>query len=65
MIYNPHNLTSYVTHEEVNEEVDEILALKKKKTLGLRLGHLKHHAHVKKAEETLVENQKQNDDRTM
>lgn len=59
---NPHNLTNYTTHEET--EVKKINDFKKKKTLGLRLGHLKHHEHIKQAEEAL-EQLSVKDDRLM
>lgn len=56
MIRNPYNLTSYATREEINDDVDE-MHVKKRFLLGFRLGHLKHHEHVKKAEEELAQMQ--------
>lgn len=65
MIYNPYNLTSDTTREEIDAKVDQILDVKRKKIVGLRLGHLKHHEHVKKAEEELITQQVNIDDHTM
>ena len=65
MINNPFKLTNYATRDEINDDVDEILQIKKRSLLGFRLGHLKHHEHIKKAEEEIKQSQPKSDGREL
>lgn len=55
MIYNQDKTKNALNRNENNEDLNDMLHLKKKMTLGLRLGRHKAHAHLKQAEEELAQ----------